>query len=123
MRTKLVRRNKRYENGANFERQIRKQLEAEGYIASRSAGSHGEFDVLAFNGLLVHAIQAKKGATEKQAAKLLDELTQKVIKKFPRIAYPISVAVVTQIVKTKLIGPGVILVPEGTDAQETEQKE
>lgn len=40
--------NKNYKNGADFERQVKKMLEDNGYVAYRTAGSHGHADVLWF---------------------------------------------------------------------------
>ena len=37
----------RYSNGANFERQIKKAFEDSGWWVQRSAGSHGEADLVA----------------------------------------------------------------------------
>lgn len=41
--------NKKYVQGANFERQVKNVLEAMGYYAIRSAGSHGVADVVALS--------------------------------------------------------------------------
>jgi Holliday junction resolvase len=38
----------KYNVGANFERRVKKQLEGKGYYVVRSAGSRGNFDLLAF---------------------------------------------------------------------------
>ena len=47
-----------YHRGANFERRCKAELEKHDYLVCRSAGSHGEFDLMALNddcmeGLLV----------------------------------------------------------------------
>lgn len=41
--------NKKYVAGANFERQVKNVLEDRGYLAVRSAGSHGSADVWALS--------------------------------------------------------------------------
>jgi Holliday junction resolvase len=37
-----------YARGANFERDVKRDLEGKGYFAIRSAGSHGAVDIVAF---------------------------------------------------------------------------
>ena len=39
--------NKKYKRAAAMERRVKKEWEAKGYIAARSAGSHSPFDVYA----------------------------------------------------------------------------
>jgi len=52
--------NKNYKRGVEIERRIIQQLEEVGYKASRTAGSHGIYDVIAENGLGIRLIQAKR---------------------------------------------------------------
>lgn len=49
-----------YERGVEVERKIIHQLEKEGYVATRSAGSHSKFDIWAFNHLHTLLIQSKR---------------------------------------------------------------
>ncbi len=39
--------NRNYKNGSDFERKVVKFFESKGYLAARSAGSHGMVDVIA----------------------------------------------------------------------------
>jgi Holliday junction resolvase len=38
--------NKNYEAGVRYEREVQRIFEAEGYSTARTAGSHGEWDVI-----------------------------------------------------------------------------
>ena len=51
--------NKNYVNGANFERKVKKELENEGYLCFRTAGSHGVADVIAILGGRTLLVQCK----------------------------------------------------------------
>lgn len=42
--------NRNYINGANFERRVKKELEEQGWLCFRTAGSHGVADVIAIQG-------------------------------------------------------------------------
>jgi len=67
----------RYERGRAIEYRIQRELEAVGYYTVRTAGSHGKFDVIAWNIGGVRFIQAKsfiKRATS--AAADIDEIRQ-----------------------------------------------
>lgn len=55
--------NKNYVRGRDLEYRIIKLLENAGYNAIRTAGSHGVFDVIAWDGLCVRFIQAKRTET------------------------------------------------------------
>ncbi len=48
----------RYSKGARFERRVKKYLEDLGFYCVRSAGSRGEFDIVAFK-CIVFGIQVK----------------------------------------------------------------
>lgn len=48
-----------YTKGARLERCVRKELEAQGYIVIRSAGSKGVVDLVAFDARLIRLIQVK----------------------------------------------------------------
>ena len=70
-----------YRRGVETERRIVEILEAAGYWAYRTAGSHGEWDVMAVNSNGVRLIQAKRSKTEtgwesefKQAVEQLRQL-------------------------------------------------
>ena len=52
-----------YEKGIRFERRCKKKLELEGYTVIRSAGSHGPFDLVAFNHHDIRLIQVKGHTT------------------------------------------------------------
>ena len=52
--------NKNYKRGYDAERRAVMDLRAKGYIACRSAGSHGIFDVWAFNHNKLILIQIKR---------------------------------------------------------------
>lgn len=54
--------NSNYRKGRAREWKTCKLLEAAGYTAARTAGSHGEFDVLAFNEHGFRLIQVKAGS-------------------------------------------------------------
>lgn len=65
----------RYAKGARAERRTMRVLEAAGYRAHRFAGSHGEWDVVAFGPFGVRLIQCKAGtarptALEREAMQL-----------------------------------------------------
>ena len=51
--------NRKYVSGANFERQVKKQWEEDGWIVVRSAGSHGPADLVAAKGGIIRWIQCK----------------------------------------------------------------
>ena len=51
----------RYDSGADFEREVKADLEARGYYAVRAAGSHGKTDVLAYHMGIALFVQCKKG--------------------------------------------------------------
>jgi endogenous inhibitor of DNA gyrase (YacG/DUF329 family) len=48
-----------YKKGIRYERQLKKELEKEGYTVTRSAGSHGMFDLIAYNKEHYRLIQVK----------------------------------------------------------------
>lgn len=53
--------NRNYRRGRAYEYRVVKMLEATGFTATRTAGSHGCFDVMAFNGQQLRLIQVKCG--------------------------------------------------------------
>jgi hypothetical protein len=108
----LQQKNKNYERGANFERRVAAYFEAQGFYATRSAGSHKKFDVIAFNGLTVYAVQCKWGGTAAQAEKLVNTLALGVQADFEEIAYPLVIVVAYDLKKGVLIGPARMLMPE-----------
>ena len=60
---------KRYVKGANFERQVKKDLEAVGYFVIRSAGSKGKIDLVAFKSNDVRLIQCKTNGVISKAGR------------------------------------------------------
>jgi Holliday junction resolvase len=48
-----------YSRGADFERTVKRDLEAKGYFAIRSAGSHGAVDIIAIKKDDAMAVQCK----------------------------------------------------------------
>ena len=109
--------NKRYVAGANLERQIKAYFEAQGFDAVRSAGSHGEFDVWADNGLVLWKVQSKKGMSDTEANALVEEITTSQQKKFRNINHPIVILVV-QGAKNKIpFGVTRLIVPAETTAE------
>jgi len=66
--------NRKYEKGRRAEYAIMKRLKEEGYICSRSAGSHSAFDVVAVNSEHVRLIQSKFGENGSAIAAARTEL-------------------------------------------------
>ncbi len=52
--------NKNYVSGRRFEYTIKKELQDQGWIAIRSAGSHSPFDIVAIKGNKILLLQLKK---------------------------------------------------------------
>lgn len=71
--------NNKYRRGANLEREVKKYYESIGYIASRSAGSHGAADVWATNFEELVFVQCKIGADIKRCQKILKELSDELL--------------------------------------------
>jgi hypothetical protein len=76
---KLMATNNNYRRGANLERSVKKWYESQGYIASRSAGSHGAADVWATNFKELVFVQCKIGADAKRCEKILKELADELL--------------------------------------------
>ena len=104
--------NRNYERGANFERRVVKYFESLGYVAIRSAGSHKKFDVIAFNGLTVWAVQCKWNSTEARTIPLADKLAEETKAQFAEVAYPMVLVVAYDLKGDKLLGPARMLLPE-----------
>lgn len=67
--------NKAYVKGRRLEYRALKALEADGYMASRTAGSHGVFDIVAFKGIEpALLIQVKCNISEAAAMKELKKM-------------------------------------------------
>ena len=114
---KIRHKNKRYVAGANLERQIKAYFELQGFDAVRSAGSHGEFDVWADNGLVLWKVQSKKGMSDAESNALADKIATSQQQKFKNINHPIAILVV-QGVKNKMpFGVTRLLVPAETTAE------
>ena len=54
----------KYQDGANFERRVRRSLETQGWYVIRSAGSHGLVDLIAFRQGEVWLMQNKISGTD-----------------------------------------------------------
>lgn len=67
----------RYNKGSRLERDIRHYLEAKGFYTCRSAGSHGEIDLIADDGTHEYRIQVKANIAEAARLKLLDSLLER----------------------------------------------
>lgn len=71
--------NKNYQAGRRVEYEVIKIMEAKGYKAFRTAGSHGEFDVVAYKwDRLPYFIQCKRITKENQRAGLIREFQESV---------------------------------------------
>ena len=71
--------NKNYNNGSAFERKVCKLLEARGAKAYRTAGSHGDVDIIAFFGSFVFRIQCKNSdISDKEAFRIMDTICKAV---------------------------------------------
>lgn len=121
-RKKKAQRNKRYVAGANLERQIKTYFEKQGFDAVRSAGSHGEFDVWADNGLVIWKVQSKKNMTIEEANVLVEELAISQQKKFEVINHPIAIFVCQGIKSGVPYGVTRLIVPAETTARLAEEK-
>ena len=71
MKTKKAKKKKPYEVGTKYEYRAKKELEKEGYLVIRSAGSHSPFDLVALGALEVNFIQIKKVSEKKEAERIL----------------------------------------------------
>ena len=74
--------NQNYRRGRQLEWQVRKDLENMGYHAMRTAGSHGEFDIIAYitpgNHTIITFIQCKLTKDAKQIPSIIKKATEKV---------------------------------------------
>ena len=62
----------RYRHGADLERAIVNYLKERGWEASRSAGSHGKFDVYAIKGNKILLLQVKREISKPKAQELYE---------------------------------------------------
>jgi len=72
-----------YVKGRSYEYRTMKILEAEGYVCIRAAGSHGNYDVIAYNHEHVKFIQVKFNCfltKNEKSSFLLDQVPSNVIK-------------------------------------------
>jgi Holliday junction resolvase len=69
--------NKHYERGRRFEWLVKKDMEDQGWLSFRTAGSHGLFDIICIceedHGACVRLIQCKTTDNEKTEKSLLKE--------------------------------------------------
>ncbi len=82
---------KKYKTGTKYEYKAKKELEKEGYLVIRSAGSHSPFDLIALGALEVIFIQIKKCKILKEAEKAIKNFKKK-MKKLDKL-YDIEKAV------------------------------
>jgi len=80
--------NKNYNRGRTFEYDVRDLLEASGYQAARTAGSHGLADVIGWSSSTIVFVQCKH--TTKKTINLTEILKGDNIKKFELMDYPQS---------------------------------
>lgn len=106
-----AKKNRNYVNGAALERKVKAYFEQSGFLASRSAGSHGPFDVQADDGITLWYIQCKARSSDKTANMLVDSLVEMVQKMFPKVGHPIAVMVCTGIRDGRPHGVARLLVP------------
>lgn len=72
--------NKNYEAGRRLEYEIMADWRYKGYKTARTAGSHGEFDVIAWNSVFKpEFIQAKRVSDEASAKRLFAHFREDVI--------------------------------------------
>jgi Holliday junction resolvase len=82
--------NKNYLRGRRLEWQVKKDLERDGWIAVRTAGSHGHWDIIAFRDhvdrLLIRLIQCKATSSLSAAKRLVKEHRKKLpLRQFPNV--------------------------------------
>jgi hypothetical protein len=104
--------NRNYINGANFERLVRKYFEEQNFTISRSAGSHGKFDLQGHDDSGVWDIQCKYGMNDAGANRLADELKDELLEKYPLLRLPVVVSVMYAVKDKKPVGVYRILVPQ-----------
>lgn len=61
--------NKHYLRGRRFEWEVKKELEADGWMVFRTAGSHGKYDLIAVRDSLIRFIQCKSVDSDKSIKK------------------------------------------------------
>jgi len=54
-----------YQRGRDTEYKVKKELEKEGYVVFRTAGSHGVADIIAINSKVVRLIQVKRTKSDR----------------------------------------------------------
>ena len=69
-----------YEIGTNYEYKAKKELEKEGYLVIRSAGSHSPFDLIVLGPLKVNFIQIKRCETSKEAERAIKNFKKRMKK-------------------------------------------
>jgi Holliday junction resolvase len=83
--------NKHYLRGRRLEWEVKKDLEAEGWQVFRTAGSRGEYDLIAIRDRCIRFIQCKSVDTEKSAKKYTKSFT---VNPFPDLLIPIQQMIV-----------------------------
>ena len=73
--------NKNYINGRAFEYRVKKYFESKGYLAFRTAGSHGIADIIVINNDKIELIQCKAiNLTAKQRMKIFIKMSKEIDK-------------------------------------------
>jgi hypothetical protein len=85
--------NRNYIKGASYERKVKRYFEEHNYSISRSAGSHGIFDLQGHDDSATWDIQCKAGMSKKEALALVDKLADDMLEKYPLLRIPVVVAV------------------------------
>lgn len=102
--------NRKYEQGARFEREVMKEYEQCGWHVIRASGSHGFFDLVAippFKEGFIHLIQCKVSKSEDVAERLCQKF--KKASPWPKGNYVqlLKAKVLRKHVKTVLVLPAI----------------
>lgn len=93
--------NTNYQRGRRFEWQLKRDLEADGFLVTRASGSHGIFDLIALkehnHNPIVWLIQCKVTKNKKTIDKLIKDFTKNL---------PFSQDAFTQKLAVKITGEG-----------------
>ncbi len=103
--------NRNYIKGASYERKVKKYFEEHNYSISRSAGSHGVFDLQGHDDSAAWDIQCKAEMSKKEALTLVDKLADDMLEKYPLLRIPVVVAVMFDWQNKMPVGVHRILLP------------
>ena len=71
---KKIMSNPNYVAGRNLEYEYKKQLEKEGFLTLRTAGSHGPFDLIGIRGNMpIQLVQCKRVSTVREANRIIEK--------------------------------------------------